>query len=88
MSAQPARISATWRILEGRLREASVGTLYLVCTNGRESRWGPARWAVYAHGGHRLLAEGEVWQHGPEYSSLVRQAMLEAERAAARHLEL
>lgn len=78
------KIEARWRILH-RHREARIGDLLLVTTNDRiNGGWGPVSWAIFrdSDGPDRnLIASGETWQGG-RYSSLVRQAMFDAELAA------
>lgn len=79
-----AKIEAQWSIYR-KDREARVGDLLLVATNGRISRYGPARWAVFTTDGLRrtaIVAQGEVW-NTKRYASLEREAMFEAEQAAA-----
>lgn len=78
------KISANWSILQNR-REARIGDLLLVTTNGRtEGGWGPVRWAVFLTEGDErvIMVEGKTFD-GP-YSALVRCAMLEAEQAASQ----
>jgi hypothetical protein len=78
------KIAASWSIDLDGYRRAWVGEYLLVTTNHRTDRgWGPVRWAVFQGLKGPRVAEGSVYQ-GSEYQALVRQAMLNAERAAAR----
>jgi len=80
------RIQAQWHIREGVRTARLEPGLMLLTTNRRTDRgWGPVRWLV-AHDELGTVAKGETWQ-SPDYASLVRQAMLEAELAAAAYLE-
>jgi hypothetical protein len=93
------RIAATWSIKPGVLRVAVVPRegvheeLTLHASNMRvaaDGGWvpdiyGPVRWLV-ASATHGTVATGRVYQ-GVEYQALQRQAMLEAEAAAAAYRE-
>lgn len=82
----PAKISAHWSIRLDGTRDARVAPgVTLITTNRRtEHGLGPVLWAVVEAG--EVVADGAVWQ-GTRYSALVRQAMYDAERAAAALLE-
>lgn len=74
------KIDAQWSIHPRNLRTARMGDLTLVSGNDRDGTYGPVRWSVLDAGGNPV-ASGEVWQT-KRYSSLVREAMFEAEQAA------
>lgn len=79
----PKRISATWSIGMDGTRRATVGSLVLLVTNRRtQGGLGPIVWAVYDPRADGIVADGATYQ-GSDYSALVRQAMLDCERAAA-----
>lgn len=89
------RIEQRWSIKRSghrvaRLEEQGL-TLYVSNTRVQAEgawepdRWGPVRWLV-ADDRLGTVAKGACYQHGPEYASLQRQAMLEAERAAAHYV--
>lgn len=96
---QRRRIAAVWSIKPGVLRNATLARsdgheeLYLYASNMRVSAdggwmpdmYGPVRWLV-ASELHGTVATGRVYQ-GVEYQALQRQAMLEAEAAAATYRE-
>lgn len=74
------KIEAQWSIGLDGFRRAKVNGMDLVTTNRRtQGGWGPVAWAVILSG--RIVRRGEVWQ-SVRYSSLVREAMFEAEKAA------
>lgn len=78
-----------WSILR-KHREARVGDLLLVATNGAISKYDyRARWAVFLTDGDErvLMVEGTVEANecgtGHRYQSFEREAMARAEEAAA-----
>jgi len=82
-------IKAAWSIMR-KHREARIGDLLLVATNGAVSRYDyRARWAVFLTDGDErvLMAEGTVEANecgnGHRYQSFERAAMYAAEQAAA-----
>ena len=84
MTTRTAGITAHWSIHRSGFRTAPAAGLTLQVRNGRRGGTGPVDWAVYSAAGR--VAAGEVWQ-GTRYSALVRQAMFDAEQAAARLLQ-
>lgn len=81
MTATKRGIQWTWSIHRAGYRSATDTQLgiTLVVSNGRVNKYGPVVWRAFTADGK--IDGGEVWQ-GDRYSSLVRQAMYDAEIAA------
>lgn len=73
-------IELQWQINRDGFRRAHLPGLTLRVSNGRRGGWGPVTWEVFTERGQ--IASGEVFQ-GTRYQALTREAMYQAERAAA-----